>query len=93
MIILFPFAGHIGFPEGALPVGNVKNYADRVTEQFLGAILKLAAAGKINRGSSPSEREPVEVIDDMGLKREAAAQVWLWDADKRELRKEREEDQ
>ena len=74
-----------------LPVGQVLNYADRVAESFLSAILRLAAAGKLSKPSSPAPvLADVEVMSDAGLKREAAAQVWLWDANKHEMHKEKE---
>lgn len=75
-----------------LPIGQVTNYADRVALHFFRSLLDMAAAGKhpIPAASPAPSSTNVELIDDAGLKREAAAQVWLWDADKRELHKEKE---
>lgn len=81
-------SGHIGFPEGILPIGQVKNFADRVTEQFLAALL--AMSEKISKSAQPAPRAPVEVLTDADLKRETASQVWLWDAQSQKLQKEKE---
>lgn len=68
------------------------NYADRVALHFFRSLLDMAAAGKLPKPAAspaPSSTD-VELIDDVGLKREAAAQVWLWDAEKREMHKEKD---
>jgi predicted alpha/beta-fold hydrolase len=39
-----PYGGHVGFPEGWLPMGDKLSWADRVVAEFIHAIVKLKQA-------------------------------------------------
>ncbi|KAL6067948.1 medium-chain fatty acid ethyl ester synthase/esterase 2 [Balamuthia mandrillaris] len=41
LFVLTEKGGHVGFPEGVIPVGNIGNWSDRVLSQFISAVVAL----------------------------------------------------